>query len=48
MMDEREKNSNLDWKHSKSGLYIPKDVPEGGKKIIGFARGLQENGNENK
>lgn len=42
-----EDNKNTDWQYRKSGLYLPKHVPDGGKKIVGFARGLAENKNEN-
>jgi len=45
MNDDKNK---LDWQYRKSGLYLPKDVPDGGKKIVGFARALEENKLEEK
>lgn len=38
---------DIDWQYRKSGLYLPKDVPDGGKKIVGFARALAEQDNKN-
>lgn len=37
----------VDWQYRKSGLYLPKDVPDGGKKIVGFARALGEEKGKN-
>ena len=33
---------SADWRRSRSGLFVPQGVPDGGRRVVGFSRALGE------